>query len=210
MRLNYVSDPSSLADPEEKEIAERIKARRPGNRLLDLDRALLIAPHMADGWNSFLGVVRSDTKNSLPTSIRQVAIARTVALNRAWFAWTAHHDLLLGSTDTKISTPAIDYLLSAEPKSAHTTPPSGSGFTEKHMAVIAYVDYMTKDLMVPDAVFERLRNQGFSDREIVEITLCSSAYNCTTRFLWALNVGEGIEYGHMAPLPADPQRRGTL
>ncbi|OQU96970.1 Protein kinase domain-containing protein [Cladophialophora immunda] len=172
MRLNPVAD-DSVADPKEKEIVERVKARRPGNQLLDLDRALLIAPQMADGWNSFLGSVRSDTKNSLPTSIRQVAIARTVALNRGWYAWTAHHDLLLAATDTKISTPAIDYLLSAEPKSAHATPPSGSGFTEKHMAVIAYVDYMTKDLMVPDAVFERLRQQGFSDREIVEITLCS-------------------------------------
>lgn len=76
------------------------------------------------------------------------------------------------------------------------------------MALIAYVDYMTKDVRVPDEVFERVRKCGFSEREMVEITASSCAYNCSTRFLWGLQVGEGIEYGVMAPLPKD--KKGSL
>lgn len=76
------------------------------------------------------------------------------------------------------------------------------------MAVIAYVDYITKDVKVPDEVFQRVRRCGFGEREIVEVTACSCAYNLSTRFLWGLQVGEGIEYGVMAPLPKD--KKGGL
>lgn len=56
-------------------------------------------------------------------------------------------------------------------------------------AVLAYTDAMTLDVQVPDAVFAELRNM-FSEREIVEITATISAYNCVSRFLVALDVGE--------------------
>ncbi|OCK74136.1 hypothetical protein K432DRAFT_410114 [Lepidopterella palustris CBS 459.81] len=60
---------------------------------------------------------------------------------------------------------------------------------EKHLAVIAYTDAMTLDVHVPDVVFERLK-QSFTDREVVEITATIAAYNCVSRFLVALDVGE--------------------
>ena len=41
-----------------------------------------------------------------------------------------------------------------------------------------------------DDVFDGLRRNGFSDREIVELTVTIAAYNCVSRFLVALNVGE--------------------
>jgi alkylhydroperoxidase family enzyme len=49
---------------------------------------------------------------------------------------------------------------------------------------------MTLDIRVPDAVFEELKGAGFSEREIVEITATIAAYNCVSRFLVALDVGE--------------------
>lgn len=55
--------------------------------------------------------------------------------------------------------------------------------------MLAYADAMTKDVEVPDDVFERLKN-GFTDREVVEITGTVACYNCVSRFLVALDVGE--------------------
>jgi alkylhydroperoxidase family enzyme len=54
---------------------------------------------------------------------------------------------------------------------------------------MAYADAMTRDVHVPDAVFDRLK-KNFSSREVVEITSTIAAYNCVSRFLVALDVGE--------------------
>ena len=48
---------------------------------------------------------------------------------------------------------------------------------------------MTLDVRVPDEVFATLKEQ-FSEREVVEITATIAAYNCVSRFLVALDVGE--------------------
>lgn len=56
--------------------------------------------------------------------------------------------------------------------------------------MLAYTDAMTLDVRVPDAVFGKLKEAGFSDKEVVEITATIAAYNCVSRFLVALDVGE--------------------
>lgn len=48
---------------------------------------------------------------------------------------------------------------------------------------------MTLDVQVPDAVFADLK-EIFEVQQIVEITATISAYNCVSRFLVALDVGE--------------------
>lgn len=55
--------------------------------------------------------------------------------------------------------------------------------------LIAYTDAMTLDVQVPDAVFADLK-EIFEVQQIVEITATISAYNCVSRFLVALDVGE--------------------
>lgn len=60
---------------------------------------------------------------------------------------------------------------------------------KKHLAVLQYVDAMTKDVRVSDDVFEMLKAE-FTEKEIVEITATIAAYNCVSRFLVALDVGE--------------------
>ena len=68
-------------------------------------------------------------------------------------------------------------------------------FDAKHIAVLQYTDAMTLGCIVPEAKFKALKEQ-FSDREVVEITATVSAYNCVSRFLVALDVGELSEkYG---------------
>ena len=57
----------------------------------------------------------------------------------------------------------------------------------KQRALLAYVDAMTCDIDVPDALFAEVRKH-FSERQTVELTMLISAYNMLTRFLKALRV----------------------
>jgi alkylhydroperoxidase family enzyme len=56
-------------------------------------------------------------------------------------------------------------------------------------AVLRFTDAMTLDVRVPDDVFAELKKH-FSEREVVEITTTVGAYNCVSRVLVALDVGE--------------------
>lgn len=72
------------------------------------------------------------------------------------------------------------------------SPPRGvnSGILDDaHAAVLSYTDAMTVDIRVPDEVISKLK-QHFTEREIVEITSTVGAYNCVSRVLVALDVGE--------------------
>lgn len=182
MRLPYIPPDPSLPDPTNQAVVDRIKTRRNGT-LLELDRALLHAPQIADGWNSFLGAIR--TKNSLPDSIRELAIARVAVLNQAWYEWEAHAPLLRNTG--AVSEEAVEELKQRECK--------GKGLDEKHRAVLEVTDAMTVGVVVPQGKFDALKRL-FSEREIVEITTTVAAYNCVSRFLVAMDVGEMSEkYG---------------
>lgn len=66
--------------------------------------------------------------------------------------------------------------------------------SEMQWAVMAYTDAMTRDVKVREEIFEKLRLY-FGQKEIVEITATVAAYNCVSRFLVALDVGEMNEQG---------------
>ncbi|KAF2658840.1 4-carboxymuconolactone decarboxylase-like protein [Lophiostoma macrostomum CBS 122681] len=180
MRLNYVGNPPQCATAEDQAIVERVKQRRGDGCLLELDLSLLHAPPVADGWNSFLGAIR--TRTTLATSIRETAICRVAVLNKAWYEWEHHVPLL----------EACAHVQEAHVQTVLRSPPhriQGSLPDEQHRAVVAYADAMTLDVDVPEVVFEDLKN-AFSDKEVVEITATIAAYNCVSRFLVALDVGE--------------------
>jgi alkylhydroperoxidase family enzyme len=61
--------------------------------------------------------------------------------------------------------------------------------SEALAAVLTYTDAMTLNVTVPDEVFANL-NKNFNEQEVVEITATIAAYNCVSRFLVALDVGE--------------------
>lgn len=63
------------------------------------------------------------------------------------------------------------------------------GLSQKQLAVVVYSDAMTRSVKVPDEVFAELKKY-FSEQEVVEITATVAAYNCVSRFLVALDVGE--------------------
>ncbi|KAI8931844.1 hypothetical protein NX059_010750 [Plenodomus lindquistii] len=180
MRLDYIPDPPNFKDPEDQAVVERVLQRRGDKGLIALDRTLLHSPPVADGWNAFLGAIR--TRTSLPTSIRETAICRVAVLNKAWYEWEAHSPILESAPD--VSKAQVLATLNSPPHAPDTTALDGP-----HATVVAYADAMTLTVQVPDAVFVGLKKH-FSDREVVEITTTVASYNCVSRVLVALDVGE--------------------
>lgn len=156
------------------EVADRIRQRR-GGRLRELDRMLLHSPPLADGWNSMMGAVRD--RSTLPADLRELAMLRIAALNRAAYEWAAHEPIgrAAGLTDADLAALGRD----AAP----------DGLTPVRRAVRDYTDAMTLDVQVPPDVFDALR-EHFDERGIVELTITIGAYNLVSRFLVALDVGE--------------------
>lgn len=182
MRLPYVPDPPPTSSNAESEILARVQARRAPNGLLPLDRALLHSFPVADGWNSFIGAVR--TRTSLPAAIRELAICRVAVINGAWFEWEQHAPLL---REGGLSEEAMGLVRDSQADYARSI--YNKTLSRDQAAVLNYTDAMTKTVAVPEHVFQEVK-ECFDEREVVEITATVAAYNCVSRFLVALDVGE--------------------
>lgn len=163
MRLPYVQNPPPTTTEAEAAIVSRIQARRAPRPLQALDLTLLHSPPVADGWNSFLGAIRTQT--SLPDDVREIAICRVAVLNGALYEWEHHAPL---ARKGGVSEDGIK-LLGIEERIGNLGERNPGGLTEKQWAVVRYTDAMTRDVKVSDEVFEELKKH-FSDKEIVEIT----------------------------------------
>ncbi|KAJ5106501.1 4-carboxymuconolactone decarboxylase family protein [Penicillium angulare] len=186
MRLPYVPDPPPTSTEDEARILAAVQARRAPNPLLPLDLALLHSYPVTEGWNSFIGAIR--TKTTLSTVIRELAICRVAVVNGALFEWEQHAPLL---REGGLSEEAMVFI---GDKEANFDDDDDDGawkglLSVEQRAVLRYTDSMTKTVAVPDGVFGGLR-ECFGEREVVEITATVAAYNCVSRFLVALDVGE--------------------
>ncbi|OAQ70637.1 4-carboxymuconolactone decarboxylase [Pochonia chlamydosporia 170] len=181
MRLPYVPNPPQTSTEEDAQIVQRIQARRAPRPLQSLDLALLHSPPLADGWNSFLGAVR--TKTSVGDDFRELAISRVAVCNRAWYEWKHHAPL---AAQAGVSKEALEVVKTEGPLEGLERP---EVLSERQWAVLVYTDEMTRNVQVRDETFDKLKSL-FSDREVVEITGIVAAYNCVSRFLVALDVGE--------------------
>jgi alkylhydroperoxidase family enzyme len=161
MRLPYVPNPPQPSTAEEAQIVQRVQARRAPRPLQPLDLALLHSPPLADGWNSFLGAVR--TKTSLGDDLRELAISRVAVCNRAWYEWKHHAPL---AAQAGVSKQALDVVKTEGPLDGVQRPAS---LSEQQWAVLLYTDEMTRNVQVKEETFNSLKGL-FSDREVVEIT----------------------------------------
>ena len=142
--------------------------------VLLLYQVLLNSAPLADGWRGLLTAIRN--RSSLPPALREMVILRVAILNRAPYEFDAHvpHAKASGVSDQQ-----LDALRAADP---------GAEFTEVERAVLALTDTMTRDVQVPDALFEPLRKH-FDDQGLVELVATVAAYNMVSRFLEALRIG---------------------
>lgn len=187
MRLPYApSTPPADAPADTAGIYERIAARRHPRPLIPLDLSLLHSPPVADGWNSFVGAIRSQT--IVDSGLLELAVCRVAVLNNAVYEWNAHAPLALkgGVKPEELHAARILPCTAEEDQSQL----ENSALTPQQRAVLRYTDQMTRTITVQDEIFVQLQTVGFNDREIVELTTGIAGYNCVSRFLVALDVGE--------------------
>lgn len=191
MRLPYA--PTTPQDHKDADIYSRIAVRRHPRPLIPLDLTLLHSPPLADGWNSFIGAIRSSTQ--LDQGLLELAVSRVAVLTNAVYEWNAHAPLALKGGIQ----PAELQAARTVPSTVDLNPESGedalkalaeSALTPLQKAVVRYTDQMTLTVRVEDEVFAGLHKEGLSDREVLELTTGVAGYNCVSRVLVALDVGE--------------------
>src|SRR3990170_4390307 len=149
----------------------RLDPVEPGSRpeLAELERRIL----QARGWEALFTAIRN--RASLPARLRELAILRIAGLNRARYEFDAHVPY---ARKAGVSDEAIAAL--------------GNGIVSGALApldrlVLELTDAMTRDIEVPDALFERVR-EHFDAEKLVELVATIAAYNMVSRFLVALRI----------------------
>jgi len=158
--------------PELASIEQSIVAER--GRISALYQALLNSAPLAEGWEKLLTAIRN--KSSLPADLREIAILRVAILNRAPFEFDAHLPIArkAGVAEEKLA--------------ALELPQVGELFSVVEQAVLALTDAMTRDVQVPDRLFEPIARH-FDARAVTELVATIAAYNMVSRFLEALRIG---------------------
>lgn len=168
--------------PELSDVIARIRGAR-GGRLLNIYRMVLHSPPIAGAWLDFNSAVRFET--DLDGQTRELSVMRVAMLNGVDYIVRAHAPVY-----------AIKEGLTAAQIDALANWSESRLFSDRHRALLAYVDAMTRELEVPDAVFARLR-QHYSERQVVELTVLIGAYNMHTRVLKALRIDPEPAHGQV-------------
>lgn len=159
--------------PELSGLIAKIRGAR-GGRLLNIYRMMLHSPALAGGWFELNQAVRTETE--VDGQSRELAVMRVAILNGVDYILRAHG-----------STYALKEGLTPAQVDALADWRDSPLFGDKQRALLAYVDAMTRDIDVPDALFARLRKH-YSERQTVELTMLIGAYNMHTRVLKALKI----------------------
>jgi alkylhydroperoxidase family enzyme len=155
-----------------------IRARRPGGKLLNLDRMLLHSPAFAQGWNSMFAAIRG--KLAVPPRLRELAIMSIGVINRADYEWFQHEGEFLKAGGSKEQLAALK-----NPKAALS---DAKHFDEAERATLALTWEMTHDIEVKPATMKRIR-AVLPDQQVVELIGTISGYNMVSRFV----VATGLE-----------------
>ena len=166
-RLPY----ADLTHPEVSPLVDQIIAER--GSVLHLYQMLLQSPPVARGWLNHLTGIRHNT--SLDGNVREMVIMRIAVLNGAPYEADQHAPIALKEGMTQAQLDDLDAWAAS------------SLFSPLERAVLAYTDAMTRDVQVPDVVFNEVR-QHFDARQLVELTATIATYNMVSRFLEALQI----------------------
>jgi alkylhydroperoxidase family enzyme len=157
------------------DLIEAIQSRRPGGKLLNLDRMLLNSPNFTKGWNTMFAAIRNQL--SLPANLREIAILRIGVLNNADYEWIQHEPEFLKAGGTRQQLDAlkqskIDDKLWSEPE----------------RAALRLTDEMTKDVKPKQETVDKVRAL-IGDQKTVELMGTIAGYNMVSRFV----VATGLE-----------------
>ena len=167
------SDAAGPAD-----VVAPIRARRPGGKLLNLDRMLLNSPAFAQAWNTMFGTIRQ--KLAVPAKLRELAIMSIGVLNHADYEWFQHEGEFLKAGGTKEQLAALKNASAALKDSKHVD--------EAELATLALTSEMTRNIEVKPATMKRIR-AVLPDEQVVELIGTIAGYNMVSRFA----VATGLE-----------------
>jgi alkylhydroperoxidase family enzyme len=155
-----------------------IRARRPGGKLLNLDRMLLQSPAFAQGWNAMFGAIRG--KLAVPAKFRELAIMSIGVINHSDYEWAQHEGEFLKAGGTKEQLQALKNPTTALEDSKH--------FDEGERATLALAWEMTRNIEVKPATMKRIR-AILPNPQVVELIGTIAGYNMVSRFA----VATGLE-----------------
>ncbi|HEY7302012.1 MAG TPA: carboxymuconolactone decarboxylase family protein [Xanthobacteraceae bacterium] len=159
--------------PELAPIVEKIRSRRRGT-VINVYKLLLHSPAIAEIWLELINAAR--WKTDLDGRLREIVIIRVGYLNRCSYVIKQHVPLLSGAEG-----------LTQEECDALADWSGSAFFSERERTALAFTDASTRDVEVPDGVFNALQPH-FSERQILELTVLVGAYNMHTRMCQALAI----------------------
>src|SRR5262245_35827680 len=160
-----------------KEVVDAIRARRPGGKLLNLDRILLNSPSFAKGWNSLFGAIRGQL--TVPAKLRELAIMAIGTLNQADYEWVQHENEFLKAGGTQTQLAAL--------KNVPAAMKNDKLFDEAERTTLALTVEMTRNIKVSEATMTRVKKLLPTD-QVVELIGTIAGYNMASRFLVATGV----------------------
>ena len=169
-RISYFEEKDH---PELADLVAKIRAGRRG-ALINVYRLLLHSPDIASTWLDMISAARF--KSSLDGRLREIVIVRVACLNNTDYVFKQHVPQLTvpeGLSEVE-SAQLVDWQ-------------NSKSFSPRERAALAYTDAMTRDIAVPDSVFDALRPH-FSEQEIVDLTVLIGIYNMHTRVFTALKI----------------------
>ncbi|KAK3110174.1 hypothetical protein LTR53_015814 [Teratosphaeriaceae sp. CCFEE 6253] len=175
MRIPYAPTTPANPTPENEAIYQRIRDRRSPRPLIALDLALLHNPQIADGFNTLMGAIR--TQSSFPLHLAELAICYVAVLNKAVYEWTAHAPLALKAG---LKRDVLEAVLGGTWR--------GRAGKDEEM-VLEFTEQSTKGVEVEDGLMETLKGR-WTDQQVMELVITVGGYNMVSRFLVALDVTE--------------------
>jgi len=182
MRLRYIKDPNEVNDAEIKDFLTRLNKTGDRGEVGPLYNTLAHSPPLFKGFLKFFGAMKADL--TLPNDYKELAMCRVAVLNGAAFEWMHHAPLLIKAGMSEVGVETVRTIVQG-----YKGKDGEKGLSGNYWAVLRLVDAITKDVQVPDEVFDPVR-KVLDERQIVELVLVTGGYNAVSRTLIALDIAE--------------------
>lgn len=167
--------PDVPPEPRAQLLFDRVRtAMGPEFRMPDLYRVLGHAPDLFEAWLDFAWPLRQKAKTS--RKLRELMILRGAQIAQTPYEWAHHLPMALAAG---VSQSQIDGL-------AHWR--TNDGFSAQERAVLQLAEEVTRGPGASARTVASLREQGFDDEAVVELTLTASFYVCVGRLLHSLAI----------------------
>ncbi|TXL63586.1 carboxymuconolactone decarboxylase family protein [Zeimonas arvi] len=164
--------PPQPEDPALAAMFDEVRAR--GVRVPNLYRVIGHAPAMLRAWLDFAWPLRLEAKSS--RRLRELLILRGAQVSGAHYEWVHHTTMALAAGVTQAQIDALaDWRSSAL-------------FDAQEKAVLRLAQEVTEGPAASAEAIDALKQQGFDEAQIVELTLTASFYVCVSRFLQSMEV----------------------